>query len=117
MGQDVLLVINEAPYGSEKPFDALRLAIALQAAKNNVHLFLLADAVYCGLPSQSAPEGHYNIGEMLERVIGKGGRVAACGTCMKSRGMSLEGMIKGVEQGSMVMLSEWTEKCTRSLSF
>ncbi len=117
MGQDVLIVINEAPYGSEKPFDALRLAIALQAGKNNLHVFLLADAVYCGLPSQAAPEGHYNIGEMLERVIGKGGRVAACVTCMKSRGMKLDGMIKGVEQGSMALLSEWTEKCPRILSF
>ena len=32
MGQDVLIVINDAPYGTEKAYNALRLAIALSRA-------------------------------------------------------------------------------------
>ena len=117
MGQDVLIVINDAPYGTEKAYNALRLAIALQARDNKVNVFLMADAVFCGLPKQETPPGYYNISEMLGRVVTKGGRAAACGSCMKARGVSADGMIKGVEQGSMAMLSEWTEKCSKVHSF
>jgi uncharacterized protein involved in oxidation of intracellular sulfur len=117
MGQDVLIVVNDAPYGTEKAYNALRLAIALQARDDKVFVFLMADAVLCGLPKQETPQGYYNIAEMLDRVLGKGGRAAACGSCMKARGVSVEVMVKGIEQGSMAMLSEWTEKCAKVHSF
>jgi uncharacterized protein involved in oxidation of intracellular sulfur len=117
MGEDVLIVLNDAPYGTEKAYNGLRLAIALQARDNKVNLFLMADAVFCGVPRQETPQGYYNINEMLGRVLSKGGRVAACGSCMKARGLSVEGLIKGIEQGSMALLSEWTENCGRIHSF
>jgi len=117
MSKEVLIVVNDAPYGTEKAYNALRLAIALQAKGASVRMFLMADAVYCGLPGQQTPQGHYNIEEMLGRVISKGGRVAACGSCMKARGLSLEEMVKGVEQGSMALLSDWTEQCQKTHSF
>lgn len=117
IGEEVLIVLNDAPYGTEKSYNGLRLAIALQARDNRVNVFLMADAVFCGLPMQETPTGYYNIGEMLGRVLSKGGRVAACGGCMKARGLSVEGLIKGIEQGSMALLSEWTEKCSRIHSF
>jgi uncharacterized protein involved in oxidation of intracellular sulfur len=117
MGEDVLIVLNDAPYGTEKAYNGLRLAIALQARDNKVNMFLMADAVFCGVPKQDTPSGYYKISEMLERVLAKGGRVAACGSCMKARGLGVEGLIKGVEQGSMALLSEWTEKCSRIHSF
>lgn len=117
MSEDVLIVINDAPYGTEKVYNGLRLAIALQARKNNVRLFLMADAVSVGIPGQETPPGYYNAGEMLERVLAKGGMVAACGNCMKARGLKVEELIKGIEQGSMAMLSEWTEKCSKVHSF
>jgi len=117
MAQDILIVINDAPYGTEKAYNALRLAIALQAREAKVRIFLMADAVFCGLTKQETPPGYYNMGEMLTRVLTKGARVAACGSCMKARGVSVEGMVKGVEQGSMAMLSEWTESCDKVHSF
>jgi len=117
MSQDVLIVINDAPYGTEKAYNALRLAIALQARDAKLRIFFMADAVLCGLPNQAPPPGYYNIGEMLARVLSKGARVAACGSCMKARGVSVEGMVKGIEQGSMAMLSEWTESCDKVHSF
>ncbi len=117
MPQDILIVLNDAPYGTEKSYNGLRLAIALQAKGNNVSVFLMADAVSCGLPKQETPQGYYNIAEMLGRVLAKGGRVAACGSCMKARGLSAGGMVSGVEQGSMALLSEWTEKCSKVHSF
>jgi uncharacterized protein involved in oxidation of intracellular sulfur len=117
MGEDVLIVLNDAPYGTEKTYTGLRLAIALQAKNNNVRLFLMADAVSAGIPNQETPPGYYNIAEMLGRVLAKGGRVAACGSCMKARGITVEGLVKGVEQGSMALLSEWTEECDKVHSF
>ena len=117
MGQHVLIVLNDAPYGTEKAYNGLRLAIALRARDNKVDVFLMADAVFCGLPDQATPQGHYNIEEMLGRVLAGGGRVAACETCMKARGIKVESLIKGVEQGSMALLSELTEKCDKIHSF
>ncbi len=117
MGESVLIVLNDAPYGTEKSYNGLRLAIALQARGSEVNVFLMADAVFCGIPKQETPPGYYNITEMLERVLTKGGRVAACGSCMKARGLKVDGLVKGVQQGSMGLLSEWTETCTRIHSF
>ncbi len=117
MGKHVLVVLNDVPYGTEKAYNGLRLAIALHSRGNKVDVFLMADAVFCGLPNQDTPQGHYNIEEMLGRVLAGGGRVAACGTCMKARGIRLESMIKGIEQGSMALLSELTETCDVVHSF
>jgi uncharacterized protein involved in oxidation of intracellular sulfur len=115
--QTVLIVINDAPYGSEKAYNALRLAVALQARNAKVKIFLMADGVFCSLPRQETPRGYYNIGEMLSRVISNGAQVAACGSCMKARGLVDEGLPKGVERGSMAMFSEWTESCDKVHSF
>jgi uncharacterized protein involved in oxidation of intracellular sulfur len=117
MSEDVLIVLNDAPYGTEKSYNGLRLAIALQARENRVNVFLMADAVSCAVPKQETPPGYYNINEMLGRVLAKGGRVAACGSCMKARGLNADALVKGVEQGSMALLSEWTEKCNKVHSF
>ena len=117
MTQEILIVLNDAPYGTEKAYNGLRLAIALQARDDKVNIFLMADAVFCGIPNQVTTQGYYNMGEMIGRVIAKGGRVAACGSCMKARGLSVEGLLKGVEQGSMALLSEWTEKSDKIHSF
>ena len=117
MSDNVLLVVNDAPYATEKAFNALRLAIALQSRDNKVSVFLLGDAIYCALPSHEIPKGHFNIAEMVSRVISNGGRVAACGTCTKARGLKADGLLNGVEPGTMTMLSEWTEKSSKVHSF
>ena len=83
----VLIIINDAPYGTEKAYNVLRLAMALQKehADAEVWVFLMADAVTCALPSQTTPQGYYNIERMLKAVINKGGQVKACGTCSDVR--------------------------------
>ena len=42
----VLLVVSSAPYGSEGPFNALRLAEALVICEEHVEIFLMGDAVH-----------------------------------------------------------------------
>lgn len=115
----VLLVINDAPYGSEKAYNALRLAMALQAehSDDKVRIFLMADAVTCGLPNQSTPQGYYNIGRMLKAIINKGGQVKACGTCSEARGIEGLSLMDGVEISTMNQLKEWVIESDKVLSF
>jgi len=117
MTEDVLIVVNDAPYGTERSYNGLRLAIALQSKGHKVRVFLMADSVFCGLTKQETPPGYYNIGEMLERVLAKGGRVAACGGCMKARGLSVDSLVRGIEPGSMALLCQWTEEAGKIHSF
>lgn len=63
----ILLILNEAPYGSEKTYNALRLAMALQKDQPGTELlvFLMADAVSAALPAKTIPQGYYNVEHML----------------------------------------------------
>ncbi len=115
----MLLVINDAPYGSEKAYNALRLAMTMQAGDSSVEvrIFLMADAVTCALPKQSTPQGYYNIERMLKAIVNKGGQVKACGTCSEARGMEGLSLIDGVEISTMNQLKEWVIESDKVLSF
>jgi uncharacterized protein involved in oxidation of intracellular sulfur len=115
----VLVIINDAPYGTEKAYNALRLAMALQAGESDVEvlIFLMADAVTCALPNQSTPEGYYNIERMLKAVINKGGQVKACGTCSETRGIDGLKLIDGIEISTMNQLKQWVVESDRVLTF
>lgn len=115
----VLLIINDAPYGSEKAYNALRLAMVLQAEHSDVEvrIFLMADAVTCGLPNQSTPQGYYNIERMLKAIINKGGQVKACGTCSEARGIEGLSLVDGVQISTMNQLKEWVIESDKVLSF
>ncbi|MHC1782595.1 MAG: DsrE/DsrF/TusD sulfur relay family protein [Anaerolineaceae bacterium] len=68
-----LFVINDAPYGDERPFNALRLAMNLAKREDaQVRVFLTADGVSCARKGQKTPEGYYNIERMLKFVTAKG---------------------------------------------
>jgi len=115
----VLLVINDAPYGSEKAYNALRLAMALQSQGDDAEIlvFLLADAVTCALPHQTTPQGYYNLERMLKAVINKGGQVKVCGACADARGIKELELTKGAEISTMMQLAEWVAECDRVLTF
>ena len=115
----VLIIINDAPYGSEKAYNALRLAIALQKDYKDVQIriFLMADAVACALPNQVTPEGYYNLERMLRSVLSKGGTVKVCGTCSYTRGIKEITLISGVEISTMGQLAQWMVESDRILTF
>jgi uncharacterized protein involved in oxidation of intracellular sulfur len=47
---EYLLVLNDSPYGSQRTYNALRLAAALaKSATTEVSIFLLGDGVVSGL--------------------------------------------------------------------
>lgn len=116
---NILILINDAPYGTEKAYNALRLAMALQKDHPNVqvNIFLMADAVSCALPNQNTPQGYYNIERMLKSVLAKGGKVKACGTCLDARGIKNLPLIEGVEVSNMAELSQWTVEADKVFTF
>lgn len=115
----ILFIINDAPYGTEKAYNALRLAMALQNEQSDVvvHIFLMADAVTCALPTQSTPQGYYNIERMVKSVIGKGAQVKACGSCCSARGIESLRLIDGVEISTIKQLAQWTLEADKVLTF
>ena len=94
-----LIIINDAPYGTEKAYNGFRLALSLKRERpeDHIRVFLMADAVGCGLPGQDTPEGYYNIEKMIKGVVAKGGEILACGTCARARGMKDLTLIDGVK--------------------
>ena len=117
--ETITLIINDAPYGGEKPWNALRLALTSNSAaiESHVNVFLLGDAVSIAKKGQNTPEGYYNLEKMLTDLIAKGGKVRACGTCLKARGLSQDDLIEGVEVGTMMGLAKWVKESGIVLSF
>jgi uncharacterized protein involved in oxidation of intracellular sulfur len=115
----ILFILNDAPYGTEKAYNALRLAMALQkeSAETEVLVFLMADAVTCAMPKQATPQGYYNLERMLKSVLQKGGQIKACGTCLDARGMKEIPLIEGVEASTMQQLAQWTLVADKVLTF
>jgi uncharacterized protein involved in oxidation of intracellular sulfur len=118
--QKILIIINDAPYGTEKAYNALRMAMTLQkdhADKVEMRIFLLADAVFCGLPNQNTPNGYYNIERMLKSVIQRGGDVKSCGGCSEARGIDKLQLIEGVQLSNMKEFAQWTVECDKVITF
>jgi uncharacterized protein involved in oxidation of intracellular sulfur len=115
----ILIIINDAPYGTEKAYNALRLAMNIQkeSSETEVAIFLMADAVGCGIPNQNTPSGYYNIERMLKSVVMKGGKIRACGGCMDARGLAEIKLIDSVERSNMKELTELTLDADKVITF
>ena len=71
--RNMLIIINDAPYGDERPYNALRLALNLVKRTGvGVRIFLQADGVFCARAGQKTPEGYYNIERMLKSLCRRG---------------------------------------------
>ena len=114
-----LFIINDAPYGTEKAYNAFRLAMQIQKdyPDNEVRIFLMADAATCALPNQNTPNGYYNIERMLKSVILKGGQVKICGTCVDARGIKNLSLLEGSQLSTMAELTAWTIEADKVLTF
>jgi uncharacterized protein involved in oxidation of intracellular sulfur len=112
-----LFIVNDAPYGNERAYNALRLAGTLAALEGeSVRLFLMADAVGCAKGGQKVPEGYYNVQLMLGKVLRKG-EVGLCGSCMDARGLRDDELIEGARRGTMAQLADWTAEADKVLVF
>jgi uncharacterized protein involved in oxidation of intracellular sulfur len=67
-----LIILNDGPYGSERPYNGLRLAMALQKKGAPVKVFLIGDAVACARKDQKTPNGFYSVERMISSVARQG---------------------------------------------
>ena len=116
---NIVIIMNHAPYGSEMSFNALRMAMALQAteAKPELALTLMDDAVFCAMPNQMTPQGYYNIERMIKSLINKGATVSACSSCVQARGLMELDLIEGVEMSTMPELAAQVAAADKVLTF
>jgi uncharacterized protein involved in oxidation of intracellular sulfur len=113
-----LFILNDAPYGTERSYNALRLAGTLSKAEGEeVRVFLLGDAAPCAKAGQKVPEGYYNIQLMLSRVMRNGGEVGVCGTCMDARGISDAELADGARRSTLAALTASTQWADKVLVF
>jgi uncharacterized protein involved in oxidation of intracellular sulfur len=113
-----LIVLNDAPYGSERVYNGLRLAGSLARRDNvSVKVFLLGDGASAAKANQRVPAGYYNVQHMLSAVTKRGGAVGVCGSCMDARGIATEELVEGAHRGSMDELTEWTATSEQVLVF
>lgn len=112
---NTLFIVNDAPYGSERAYNALRLARALgRRDGERVRVFLMGDAVACAKAGQKVPAGYYNAGDMLRMA---GGEVALCGTCLDARGLADGELVAGARRGTLDELAAWTAEADKVLVF
>jgi uncharacterized protein involved in oxidation of intracellular sulfur len=113
----ILVIVNDQPYGNERPYNALRLAGALAKREDvDLRVFLFGDAVACAVAGQKLPDGHYHLDRMLKPLIRRG-EVGCCGTCLDARGLSEQLLVDGARRSSLEELADWTLWADRTLTF
>ena len=117
--QKILILINDAPYGTEKAYNGLRLANQLNKAHEDVEvrIFLMADAAACAVSGQTTPNGYYNIERMLKYSINKGARVKICGSFADARGLKNVQLLEGTTISTMAELTQWVADSDKVLTF
>ncbi|MEJ1354621.1 MAG: DsrE family protein [Candidatus Sedimenticola sp. (ex Thyasira tokunagai)] len=113
---NILIILNDPPYGTERSYNGLRLAKTLIDAESKVTLFLMADAVACAKSGQKVPQGFYNIELMINSIIRRG-EVLLCGACMDARGLSDGDIVENARRSTMKELGERTLAADRVLVF
>ena len=115
----ILFIINDGPYGSEKAYNALRIANQLgkEHPETEVRIFLMADAVSAALPNQNTPNGYYNIERMLKLSLNKGAKVKLCGSCTDARGIRNLPLVEGAEISTLAELTAWVVDSDKVLTF
>lgn len=113
-----LFILNDPPYGTERSYNALRLAGTLAKRDGEqVRVFLMGDAAACAKGGQRVPQGYYNLERMLRVVTGRSGRVGVCGSCMDARAIGEEELAEGARRSSLEELTDWTQWAERVLIF
>lgn len=68
-----LFIINDGPYGNERAYNGLRLALNLVKQPDvAVRVFLTGDGVQCARRGQQTPQGYYNVERMVKALARRG---------------------------------------------
>jgi uncharacterized protein involved in oxidation of intracellular sulfur len=113
-----LFILNDAPYGTERSYNGLRLAGSLSKAEGEeVKVFLMGDAASCAKGGQKVPEGYYNVQLMIGRVLRNKAEVGVCGTCMDARGIADAELAEGPRRSTLAELTSWTQWADKVIVF
>lgn len=113
-----LFVLNDPPYGTERTYNGLRLAIALAKREGErILVFLIGDAVSTAKRGQKVPQGYYNLDVMLRAVAKHNGEIGVCGSCMDARGITDAEIEEGCHRSSTDELAAWTLAADLTLVF
>ncbi len=111
-------ILNDPPYGTERAYNALRLAANLAKREDEqVKLFLVGDAASCAKKAQNTPKGFYNVERMLQAAAQKGAEIGVCGTCMDARGIADEELAEGTRRSTLDEMTHWTQWADKVLVF
>ena len=114
----ILIILNDAPYGLERTYNALRLAGSLSGQVGvEVKLFFIGDAASSARSGQSVPSGYYNIERLVGAVVRHRGVAGVCGSCMDARGIREADLIPGTHRSSMDELTTWTIEADKVITF
>lgn len=106
---NTLFILNDPPYGTERSYNALRLAGAVaRKGGGELRVFLMGDAAACAKSGQRTPQGYYNVNRMLQVVTTARVPVGVCGTCMDARGIAQDELQDGAMRSTLDELAEWT---------
>ena len=115
---NILFILNDPPYGTERSYNGLRLAGAMTRSNDTkVRVFLMGDAAPCAKKGQKVPKGYYNLEIMIKNVTRHGGEVCICGGCMDARGITEDEVMEDTRRSSMSELAEWTDDATKVIVF
>ena len=115
----ILFIVNDPPYGTERAYNALRLAIDLTKKDLSVdaHLFFVGDGAQCAKSGQKVPQGYYNVETMLKTLCRRGCTIGVCSSCMDARGIKDTDLVKGSRRSSLDEMTEWTLWAEKILVF
>ena len=115
---NVLVVLNDPPYGTERSYNGLRLAGSLARREGvEVRVFLFGDAVGCALANQKVPDGYYHLDRMVTAVLRHGGEIGCCGTCMDARGFTDGLLVEGTRRSTLEEATDWTISADKVVTF
>ena len=113
-----LFILNDPPYGTERSYNALRLAGALaKAGRDELRVFLMGDAAACAKGGQSVAQGFYNVNRMLQVLTLKEVSIGVCGSCMDARGIAATELVPGAARSTLDELACWTSWSEKVIVF
>jgi uncharacterized protein involved in oxidation of intracellular sulfur len=113
-----LIVINDAPYGSERPYNALRVASTLSGRTEvELRVFLIGDGVGCAVAGQRLADGYYHVDRMIRGLLNHEATIGCCGTCLDARGQTVEQLVEGAHRSTMEELADWIQWADRTIVF
>lgn len=115
----ILMILNDPPYGTERTYNGLRLALNLlqKAQDASVAVFLMADATAAAKRGQRTPNGYYNLERMVRGILTRQGEVLLCGSCMDARGIRDDDIVEGTRRSSLDELGVLTASADKVLVF